>query len=56
MRCSARRMPPPSRFGALKDDLLIDLRKAVEKAITGASTLQDFRKDFDQIVAFLAGP
>lgn len=37
--------------GATKDDLLVDLRGAVDKAISTGSTLDTFRKDFDQIVA-----
>ncbi|MBL5859549.1 hypothetical protein JBO49_02845 [Serratia fonticola] len=37
--------------GANRDDLLADLRKAVERAITEGRTLQDFRKDFSGIVA-----
>ncbi len=37
--------------GAYKADLLADFREAVEKAITQGTTLADFRKDFDSIVA-----
>jgi hypothetical protein len=37
--------------GAMASDLLEDLRQAVGKAIEGGSTLADFRRDFDQIVA-----
>ncbi|BBF84516.1 phage virion morphogenesis protein [Aquitalea magnusonii] len=37
--------------GAMTCDLLEDLRQAVGKAIEGGSTLADFRRDFDQIVA-----
>lgn len=36
--------------GAVKRDLLADLRGAVEKSIAGGSTLEQFRKDFDQVV------
>lgn len=37
--------------GANRDAIVADFRAAVEKAITGGSTLEDFRKDFDRIVA-----
>lgn len=37
--------------GAMKDALLADLRGEIEKAIEGKSTLADFRKSFDAIVA-----
>lgn len=37
--------------GAVKQDLLADLRGAVEKSITSGSTLEQFRKDFDQVVS-----
>jgi hypothetical protein len=37
--------------GANRDDLVADFRTAVQKAIDGGSTLEDFRKDFDRIVA-----
>jgi hypothetical protein len=37
--------------GAMKEELLGDLRGEVEKAIAGKSTLTDFSKEFDQIVA-----
>ncbi|PTU03549.1 hypothetical protein DBR45_06485 [Pseudomonas sp. HMWF031] len=36
--------------GASKRDLLIDLRGSVEKAIANGGTLEQFRKDFDQVV------
>lgn len=36
--------------GATKQGLLSDMRGAVEKAITSGLTLDQFRKDFDQIV------
>jgi hypothetical protein len=36
--------------GAYKADLLADFRDSVDKAIGGGATLEDFRKDFDQIV------
>lgn len=36
--------------GAMKADLLADLREAVRKAVVDGGTIQDFRKDFDQIV------
>ena len=36
--------------GAVKRDLLTDLRGAVEKSIANATTLEQFRKDFDQVV------
>ncbi len=36
--------------GALKEDLLIDLRKSVQKGIVDGTTLQTFRKEFDEIV------
>lgn len=36
--------------GAVKHDLLTDLRGAVEKAIAKGMTLEQFRKDFDQVV------
>ena len=36
--------------GATKDDLLSDLRDAVDKAISDGTTLDDFRKSFDAIV------
>ena len=36
--------------GASKRDLLTDLRGAVEKAIANGGTLEQFRKDFDQVV------
>lgn len=37
--------------GAMKADLLDDLRKAVDKAISTGTSLETFRKDFRQIVA-----
>lgn len=37
--------------GANRDAIVTDFRAAVEKAIAGGSTLEDFRKDFDSIVA-----
>lgn len=37
--------------GANRDAIVADFRGAVEKAIAGESTLEDFRKDFDRIVA-----
>lgn len=37
--------------GAVKRDLLADLRGAVEKSIAQGTTLEQFRKDFDQVVA-----
>lgn len=37
--------------GAMKADLLDDFRQAVEKAIANGTTLAEFRKDFDAIVA-----
>ena len=37
--------------GAMKTDLLQDLRTAVDKAVTQGTTLQQFRKDFDDIIA-----
>lgn len=36
--------------GAMRDDLLADLREAVDKAISQGTTLAQFRKDFDKIV------
>jgi len=37
--------------GATKAELLADLRTAVDKAIAEGTTLETFRKDFDQVVA-----
>jgi len=37
--------------GAYKADLLADFRDAVDKAITKGTTLEEFRKEFDRIVA-----
>jgi len=36
--------------GAMDEDILADLRAAVDKAITSGITLQTFRKEFDSIV------
>jgi hypothetical protein len=36
--------------GAIKHNLLTDLRGAVEKSIANGTTLEQFRKDFDQDV------
>lgn len=36
--------------GAVKRDLLVDLRGAVDKSIASGTTLEQFRKDFDQVV------
>lgn len=36
--------------GAMREDILCDLHKAVEKAITDGMSIQEFRKDFDSIV------
>lgn len=36
--------------GAVKRDLLVDLRGAVEKSISNGTTLEQFRKDFDRVV------
>lgn len=36
--------------GATKADLLADLRRSVDKAISEGTTLEDFRKEFDQTV------
>lgn len=36
--------------GAVKLDLLTDLRGAVEKSIANGTTLEQFRKDFDKVV------
>ncbi|WLI50620.1 PBECR2 nuclease fold domain-containing protein [Pseudomonas sp. FP833] len=36
--------------GAVKRDLLTDLRGAVERSIASGTTLEQFRKDFDQVV------
>jgi len=35
--------------GAMRDDILSDFRQAVDKAISGGATLQDFRKDYNRI-------
>lgn len=37
--------------GANRNDMLIDFRKAVDKAIADGTTLAEFRKDFDSIVS-----
>lgn len=37
--------------GAMKDGLVADFHEAVTKAISEGRTLEDFRKDFDQIVS-----
>ncbi|WP_319778436.1 phage minor head protein [Maridesulfovibrio sp.] len=37
--------------GAMKDDLLLDFHTAIQKAIKDGTTLAEFRKDFDSIVA-----
>lgn len=37
--------------GAMKLDLLADLKAAVVKGLTQGTTLAEFRKDFDTIVA-----
>jgi len=39
--------------GAVKEDLLSDLRAAVDKADSRGTTLAEFRKDFDAIVSRL---
>ena len=36
--------------GAMKEELLEDLRKSIDKAISEGTTLAEFRKDFDGIV------
>ena len=37
--------------GANRDDLVADFHQAVQRAIEGVTTLEQFRKDFDRIVA-----
>lgn len=37
--------------GANRDSLVADFRRAIEKVIEGGGTLEDFRRDFDRIVA-----
>lgn len=37
--------------GANRDDIVTDFRAAVEKAISDGTTLEEFRRDFDRIVA-----
>ncbi|MGQ0621348.1 MAG: PBECR2 nuclease fold domain-containing protein [Panacagrimonas sp.] len=36
--------------GAMKDELLIDFKTSIDKAISEGTTLENFRKDFDSIV------
>ena len=36
--------------GAMKADLLTDFKTAIDKAISEGTTLEEFRKDFDQLV------
>src|SRR3546814_13218924 len=36
--------------GAMGDDILIDFQAAITKAIEEGTSLEEFRKDFDQIV------
>jgi uncharacterized protein with gpF-like domain len=36
--------------GAMREDLLADLRGAIDKAISSGTTLAEFRKDFDALV------
>lgn len=36
--------------GAMKEDLLADFRSAIDKAISEGTTLDEFRRDFDDIV------
>src|SRR3546814_5169051 len=36
--------------GAMRDDILIDFQAAITKAIEEGTSLEEFRKDFDQIV------
>lgn len=36
--------------GAMQEDLLTDLRAAIDKAIADGTTLEEFRRDFDTIV------
>lgn len=36
--------------GAINEDLLEDLRRAIDKAISKGTTLAEFRKDFDAII------
>ena len=37
--------------GAMKEDILNDFRQSVDKAVAQGMSLEDFRKDFDNIVA-----
>lgn len=37
--------------GANRNDILVDFRKAVDKAIAEGTTLREFRKDFDNIIS-----
>jgi hypothetical protein len=37
--------------GAMRDDMLCDFRAALTKAIEQGTTIEEFRRDFDQIVA-----
>ena len=37
--------------GAMKEDLIADLRTAVEKGIADGTTIAEFRKDFDNIIS-----
>lgn len=37
--------------GAMKDELLADFQQAITKALEQGTTLEEFRKDFDRIVA-----
>lgn len=34
--------------GAMRDDLLADLRDSIDKAVAQGTTIEDFRKDFDK--------
>ncbi len=36
--------------GAMRDDLLQDMRDAIDKALSQGTTIEDFRKDFDKTV------
>jgi hypothetical protein len=37
--------------GAARDDLLVDLRAAVDKVVASGGTIADFRRDFDAVIA-----
>jgi len=37
--------------GAMRDELLTDFRRSIDKALAAGTSLDDFRKDFDRIVA-----